>query len=50
MLFFIKGEATAGLGDDMQESQAGIWVHMPAALKYSIKARTPLVVRRALLR
>jgi hypothetical protein len=25
MLFFVKGEASVGLGDDMQEAQAGTW-------------------------
>ena len=44
MLFFVKGEATVGLGDDVQEAQAGTWVHMPASLKHSIKAKTPVVM------
>ena len=44
MLFFMKGEASVGLGDDTQEAHAGTWVHMPANLKHSIKARTPLVM------
>jgi quercetin dioxygenase-like cupin family protein len=44
MLFFVKGEATVGLGDDMKEAQAGTWVHMPAGLKHSIKAKTPVVM------
>ena len=38
MLFFVKGEATVGLGDDIQEAQPGTWVHLPANLKHSIKA------------
>ena len=25
MLFFVKGEANVGLGDDLQEAQAGTW-------------------------
>lgn len=25
MLFFVKGEASVGLGDDTQEAQAGTW-------------------------
>ena len=44
MLLFVKGEATVGLGDGMQEAQAGTWVHMPAGLKHSIKAKTPVVM------
>lgn len=44
MLIFVKGEASVGLGDDMQEAQAGTWVHMPAGLKHSIKAKTPVVM------
>lgn len=50
MLFFVKGEATVGLGDDMQEGQAGTWVHMPANLKHSIKAKTPVVMLLILLK
>jgi len=49
MLFFVKGEASVGLGDDMQEAQAGTWVHMPAGLKHSIKAKTPVVMLLVLL-
>jgi quercetin dioxygenase-like cupin family protein len=50
MLFFVKGEATLGLAGDMQEAQAGTWVHMPAGLKHSIKAKTPLVMLLVLLK
>jgi tetratricopeptide (TPR) repeat protein len=50
MLFFVKGEATVGLGDDMQEAQAGTWVHMPAGLKHSIKAKTPVVMLLVLMK
>jgi len=50
MLLFVKGEATVGLGDDMQEAQAGTWVHMPAGLKHSIKAKTPVVMLLVLLK
>jgi quercetin dioxygenase-like cupin family protein len=49
MLFFVKGEATVGLGDDVQEAQSGTWVHMPAGLKHSIKAKTPVVMLLVLL-
>ena len=50
MLFFVKGEATLGLGDDTQDAQTGPWVHMPASLKHSIKARTPVVMLLVLLK
>jgi quercetin dioxygenase-like cupin family protein len=50
MLFFVKGEATVGLGDDRKEAQAGSWVHMPAGLKHSIKAKTPVVMLLVLLK
>ncbi len=50
MLFFVRGEASIGLGDDVQEAQAGTWVHMPTSLKHSIKAKTPLVMLLVLLK
>jgi quercetin dioxygenase-like cupin family protein len=50
MLFFVKGEASVGLGDDVQEAQAGTWVHMPANLKHSIEAKTPVVMLLVLLK
>ena len=50
MLYFVRGEATVGLGDDMKEALAGTWVHMPAGLKHSIKARTPVVMLLVLLK
>ena len=50
MLYFVQGEATVGLGDDLQEAQAGTWVHMPAGLKHSIKAKTPVVMLLVLLK
>ena len=50
MLYFVKGDAMVGLGDGVQDAQAGTWVHMPAGLKHSIKARMPLVMLLVLLR
>ena len=44
MLYFVKGEAMIGLGDDVKEAAAGTWVHMPPGLKHSIKAKTPVVM------
>ena len=50
MLFFVEGEASVVLGDDTQEARAGTWVHMPANLKHSIKAKTPVVMLLVLLK
>lgn len=50
MLVFVKGEANVGLGDDVQEAHAGTWVHMPANLKHSIRAKTPVVMLLVLLK
>ena len=50
MLYFVKGKASVGLGGDVQEAQAGTWVHMPANKKHSIKATTPVVMLLVLLK
>lgn len=50
MLFFVKGEASLSLGDDVQSAQAGTWVHMPANLKHAIRAQTPVVMLLVLLK
>jgi quercetin dioxygenase-like cupin family protein len=50
MLFFVKGEAVVGLGDDVKEAAAGTFVHMPAGMKHSIKAKTPVVMLLVLLK
>jgi quercetin dioxygenase-like cupin family protein len=50
MLLFVKGEAIVGLGGDSQEAQVGTWIHMPAGLKHSIKANTPMVMLLVLLK
>lgn len=42
VLHFLQGEATVTLGDDRQEATAGTWVYMPAGLKHSIRAKTPV--------
>lgn len=44
------GKASVGLGDDLQDAQSGTWVHMPANLKHSIKAKTPVVMLLVLLK
>jgi quercetin dioxygenase-like cupin family protein len=50
ILYFVKGEASVGLGDDVQDAQAGTWVHIPANLKHSIKAKAPVVMLLVLLK
>ena len=50
MLFFVKGQAAVGLGEDIQEAQSGTWIHMPANLKHSIKAKTSVVMLLVLLK
>jgi quercetin dioxygenase-like cupin family protein len=50
MLYFVKGEASVGLGGDVQNAQAGTWVHMPANLKHSINGKTPVVMLLVLLK
>lgn len=50
MLFFVKGEASVGLDNGMQDAQAGTWVHMPANLKHSIKATAPAVMLLVLVK
>lgn len=49
MLFFAKGEAVVGLGEDEKEAGAGTWVHMTPGLKHSIKAKTPVVMLLVLM-
>lgn len=50
MLFFLTDEASVGLGEEMQEAHAGTWVHMPAHLKHSIKAKTSVVMLLVLVK
>jgi quercetin dioxygenase-like cupin family protein len=44
VLHFLQGEAKLTLGDDTVEARPGTWVHMPAGLRHSIKAKTPVVL------
>ena len=50
ILQIVKGEAELGLGDDRVEAHAGAWVHMPAQLRHSVRAKTPLVMLLLLLK
>lgn len=44
ILHFVEGSASLTLGTDAIEAGAGTWVHMPAWLKHSVRARTRLVM------
>ena len=50
ILHFIRGEATVSLADDTIEARPGTWVHMPANLKHSVKATSPVVMLLLLLK
>ena len=50
ILHFLRGEATLTMGDDRIEAKSGTWVHMPAGLKHSIAAKTPVVMLLLLLK
>lgn len=50
MLLFVRGEASVSLCEDVQQALAGTWVHMPANLKHSIKAKIPVVMVLVLLK
>jgi quercetin dioxygenase-like cupin family protein len=50
VLHFLQGEAKLTLGEDTVEAMPGTWVHMPAGLKHSIKAKTPVAMLLLLLK
>ena len=50
VLHFLQGEADLTLDDDRHEAAAGTWVHMPAGLRHSIRAKTPVVMLLLLLK
>lgn len=43
-LFFVSGQATLRLGDDVHEVQEGAFVMMPPRLEHGIKAKTELTM------
>lgn len=47
VLHFLEGEADLTLGEFPQSARPGTWVHMPAKMPHSVKART--AVRMLLL-
>lgn len=50
ILQFVKGEASLTLGTDSVEATSGTWVHMPAKLPHSVKAKTPVILLLLLLK
>jgi quercetin dioxygenase-like cupin family protein len=50
VLHFLQGEASLTLGDDTVAAKSGTWVHMPAGLKHSVTAKTPVVMLLMLLK
>jgi quercetin dioxygenase-like cupin family protein len=50
ILQIVRGEAELGLGDDTVAAHAGAWVHMPAQLRHSVRAKTPVVMLLVLLK
>jgi len=44
MLLFLRGEAKLTLGGDEHQASSGTWVHMPARLTHSIKAKTATIM------
>lgn len=50
IMHLVSGEASLTLGDDRQEAAAGTWVHMPATLRHSVRAKTPVAMILLLLK
>jgi quercetin dioxygenase-like cupin family protein len=44
VLHFRQGEAKVTLGDDAFDAKPGTSIHMPAGLRHSIQAKTPVVM------
>lgn len=50
IMHFLSGEADVGLGDDKVSATSGTWIHMPAMLPHSIRAKTPVSMLLLLLK
>jgi quercetin dioxygenase-like cupin family protein len=50
ILHLIQGEATIMLGDDTVDARTGTWIHMPAEMRHSVQATTPVVLLLLLLK
>ena len=49
ILHFLQGEAELTLGGDDYQAHPGTWVHMPANLSHSVRAKTALTMLLLLL-
>jgi quercetin dioxygenase-like cupin family protein len=50
ILQFLDGEAELILGEETKQARPGTWVHMPAHLPHSVRAKTPVHMLLTLLR
>lgn len=50
VMHFLSGEAEVGLGRDTVTATGGTWIHMPALLPHSIRAKTPVTMLLLLLK
>lgn len=50
LLQVLRGDARLTLGTESVEAGPGAWVHMPAHLKHSVVAKSPLVILLHLLK
>jgi quercetin dioxygenase-like cupin family protein len=50
IMHFLGGEADVTLGADAVAATAGTWIHMPAQMTHSIRAKTPVVMLLLLLK
>lgn len=50
IMHFLQGEADVTLGADHVTASAGTWIHMPAQLPHSIRAKTPVTMLLLLLK
>jgi quercetin dioxygenase-like cupin family protein len=49
IIHILSGEADLSAGTDAHPATAGAWLRMPAGMKHSVLARTPLVMALYLL-
>jgi len=44
IIHILQGEARLTLDEDTMEVSAGAWAHMPARMRHSLYAKTPLIM------
>jgi quercetin dioxygenase-like cupin family protein len=50
IMHFLSGDAAVTLGGKPLDAAAGTWVHMPAGMAHSIKAKSPTIMLLLLLK